>query len=137
MLRICRHSEIVLAEQSVLQPNPVILLSFVIAPAERQELPRPIRVELLFFAIVQGAPRAQRVNDEDAAPIRYRCAIPGNGGSVEAQPAKASAVRTGARRSPVQLFRTIRAPCRSVIRAGGQRATAYSSPRCSRRCSRS
>jgi|SRR6516164_9180649 len=43
-------------------------------PAERQELPRPIRVELLFFAIVQAAPQAQRVNDEESAPIRY---IPG------------------------------------------------------------
>jgi hypothetical protein len=32
--------------------------------------------------------------------------------------------RTGAHHSPVQLFRTIRAPCRSVIRALGQRATA-------------
>src|SRR5262245_66025548 len=53
-----------------------MLLPFVIAPAARQELPRPIRVELLFFAIVQAAPTAQRVNDEEAAPIRYRCAVP-------------------------------------------------------------
>src|SRR5262249_48758024 len=79
MLRICRHSEIVLAEQSVLQPNPVILPSFVIAPAERQELPRPIRVELLFFAIVQAAPQAQRVNDEEehkGSSPRHRAAPP-------------------------------------------------------------
>jgi hypothetical protein len=57
-------------------------------------------------------------------PNQHRCVVPGNRGSVEVQPARASALRTGAHHSPVQLFRTIRAPWRSVIRAAGQRATA-------------
>jgi hypothetical protein len=49
-----------------------------------------------------------------------RRAGPGNGNSVEAQPARASALRTGAHQSPVQFFITTRAPWRSVIRAAGQ-----------------
>jgi hypothetical protein len=49
---------------------------------------------------------------------------PDNRDSVEAQPARASALRTGAHQSPVQLFITTRAPCRRVMRAAGQRATA-------------
>jgi hypothetical protein len=52
---------------------------------------------------------------EKVIPIQRRCAVLGNGDSVEAQPARASALRTGAHHSPVQLFITTRAPWRNVI----------------------
>src|SRR5262249_48610772 len=67
---------------------------------------------------------ASQVANEKVTPNRCRCTVPGNRDSVEAQPARASALRTGAHHSPVQLFITTRAPCRSVIRVAGQRATA-------------
>src|SRR5262245_62108546 len=67
-----------LAGQSVLPPNPVTPPFSAIALVAQQELPLLIVRELLSFVIVQAAPQAQRVNDEEAASIRHRCAVPGN-----------------------------------------------------------